>query len=79
MVDTVFERPESFRSAERAVAGQAHHLVAVTCELEAREARRSDRRIGQARDQNARVFRDASYALRLDTSQQSVDAIVELL
>jgi chloramphenicol 3-O phosphotransferase len=79
IVDTVFERIESLRSAERVFAGRVFHLVSVTCdleELERREALRGDRRIGHARDQLQRVFFDADYALRLDTSRRSVDECV---
>lgn len=79
IIDTVFERAETLQSARRVLAGHVHHFVAVTCdlrELELREATRGDRRIGQARDQHARVFHDADYALWLDTSQLSVDECV---
>ncbi len=79
IVDTVFERPESLQSARRALVDHVHHFVAVTCdvhELEARERRRGDRRIGQARDQHARVFHDADYALWIDTARLSVDECV---
>ncbi len=82
IVDTVFERIDSLHALGRVLASHTHHLVAVTCQLEAleaREARRGDRRIGQARDQHARVFHDASYALRLDTSRMSLDECVDVI
>jgi chloramphenicol 3-O phosphotransferase len=79
IVDTVFERVDSLRSAERVLAGHEWHLVGVTCapeELDRREAERGDRRNGQARDQLERVFFDATYAVRLDTSRQTADECV---
>jgi chloramphenicol 3-O phosphotransferase len=82
IVDTVFERPDAVLTAERALAAHAHHFVAVTCdlrELEAREAKRGDRRIGQAREQHTRVLQNARYALHLDTSLLSVEDCVAKL
>lgn len=79
VVDTVFERAESAEAAKLALMAHAHHFIAVTCELaelEAREARRGDRRIGQARDQYTRVLHEVDYALRVDTSRLSVDECV---
>jgi chloramphenicol 3-O phosphotransferase len=86
IVDTVFERPESLWTARHAIGRRRHHLVAVTCPLEALEAReraRGDRRPGQARQQHERVLQGATYDLIVDTDLQSleecVDRIVALL
>lgn len=77
VVDTVFERSECLEMARELI--DAPRLVAVTCPLEvieARELARGDRRPGQARDQLARVFHGADYALTLDTSVVPVDECV---
>jgi chloramphenicol 3-O phosphotransferase len=86
IVDVVFERRESYLSAERIFASHVRYYVAVTCALETledREASRGNRRIGQARGQYERVLQDARYALRLDTSElavrECVDRVLALL
>ena len=80
IADTVFEREACFAAMQAAFADRTYRLVAVTAPLhvlEAREQARGNRRIGQARDQQARVLQDASYDLRLDTYALTLDECVD--
>jgi chloramphenicol 3-O phosphotransferase len=79
IADTVFER-EDFAAMQVAFADRTYRLVAVTAPLhvlEEREQARGNRRIGQARDQQARVLQNASYDLRVDTHALTLDECVD--
>jgi len=82
IADTVFERAECHAMMQRALANHPHRLVAVTCPLdvlEAREQARGNRRLGQAREQHARVLLGAAYDLEIDTHTMSLDECVDRL
>jgi chloramphenicol 3-O phosphotransferase len=85
VIESVFEDPERLEAARRALADRVW-LIAVTCPIEALEAReraRGNRRLGLARDQHERVLQGAIYDLRLDTArltpEECVDQIATLL
>jgi chloramphenicol 3-O phosphotransferase len=80
VADTVFERVECLDLMRSALGDRQHHLVAITAPLdvlESRERERGNRRIGLAREQHARVFHGARYALQLDTAAQPTDECVD--
>jgi chloramphenicol 3-O phosphotransferase len=82
IVDTVFERRDSYETARSVLAHRTQRYIAVTAPLElleSREQARGNRRIGQARRQRERVLHDVAYDLVLDTGSQSLDECVTLL
>ena len=80
IAETVFERADCIAAMQRILRDRPYRLVAVTCPLDvldAREQARGNRRLGQAREQHARVLHAARYDLELDTHAMSLETCVE--
>lgn len=82
VADHVLVEPAWVTDLARAVDGRAAWLVGVHCPLdvlEAREAARGDRTLGQARKQFDRVHAHGRYDITVDTSVDPVERCAEIV